>query len=105
MSFAALKSNTTKPYCRQQSWEVVRCYLSACLGSGDDRDSLLALLKHPSFREKSIPQLNTSAFFMSRHLVEGRDAIARKTHQTALTSKFLYFYKIVCLIDYANNVS
>lgn len=88
ISFTALKSSATKPYYRQQCWEVVRCYLAACIGSADNYNSLIALFKHPSFQDKQIPQTNIG---MNRHLVDGHDEIARKTHQTALTSKLINF--------------
>ncbi|XP_049942725.1 transformation/transcription domain-associated protein [Schistocerca serialis cubense] len=80
-AFTALKSSSTDPFYRRQSWEVVNCYLIASISLENDRKDMKRLFSHPSFTEQSV-KINP---------IQGvpykcPDARSRATHQTALTA-------------------
>ena len=81
-AFNALKSSSTDPFYWAQSWEVIRCYLSASITLNDEKHMLQKLFTHPSFTEGNIPNINIT----QSHFQENQ---ARKTHQTALTAMFV----------------
>lgn len=81
-AFIALKTSSTDPFYWAQSWEVIRCYLSASISLGDEKHMLQKLFTHPSFTEGTIPNISIT----QSHFQENQ---ARKTHQTALTAMFV----------------
>ncbi|XP_033222256.1 transformation/transcription domain-associated protein [Belonocnema kinseyi] len=81
-AFTALKSNTTDSFYRRQCWEVINCYLAACLRLDDDRATLHKLFMHPSFKEGKIPNQQGQFYKIG-------DAVARNVQQTALTGLFV----------------
>lgn len=81
-AFNALKTSSTDPFYWAQSWEVIRCYLSASISLADEKHMLQKLFTHPSFTEGNIPNINIT----QSHFQENQ---ARKTHQTALTAMFV----------------
>lgn len=78
----ALKSSTTEPFYRRQSWEVIRCYLSASLSLEDDKHTLQKLFMHSSFTEGNIGPIPAQPY-------KTQDIQVRQTHQIALTGMFV----------------
>ncbi|XP_037947653.1 transcription-associated protein 1 isoform X2 [Teleopsis dalmanni] len=78
IAFNALRVNTTDPFYRRQSWEVIRCFLAASISLDDDKLTIQKLFMHPSFTESNI--VNWSMLPN-----QNEEAQARKTHQVALT--------------------
>lgn len=77
-AFNALNSNTTDPFYRKQSWEVIRCFLAASTCLEDDKHTLQKLFMHPTFVEGNIGTFRAAQY-------KSQEVQARKTHQTALT--------------------
>lgn len=78
---SALKSSTSDPFYRRQSWEVLRCYLAASLSLDDDKHTLRKLFFHPSFLEGKISPLTGPHY-------KCPNSVARTIHQNALTGLF-----------------
>ena len=81
-AFNALKSSSTEPFYRRQSWEVVRCYLLASLQIDADRMLMQRLLSHQTFVEGDIHFIQSPSFHCP-------DKQARHVHQMALTAMFV----------------
>lgn len=81
-AFTALKTNSTDTFYRRQSWEVIRCYLIACMSVDDDKLTLGKLLSHPSFLEGKINPATSPVY-------RSVDKQGRSTLQTALTGMFV----------------
>lgn len=81
-AFTALKTSSTDPFYRRQSWDVLRCYLASSLSLEDDKVTLQKLFLHPSFLEGEIPVLTGPYYKCS-------NTVVRNTHCTALTGMFV----------------
>ncbi|KAF0288488.1 Transformation/transcription domain-associated protein [Amphibalanus amphitrite] len=81
-AYATLKSSTSDPYYRRQSWKLIRAFLVASISLDDDRDSMYKLLSHPSFHTGDVLPAHSA---LSRF----PDAALRAVHQTALTAMFI----------------
>lgn len=77
-AFDFLNSHTTDSFYRQQSWQVIRCFLAASIKLDDDKHSLLKLFTHPSFIDGTLSNMLVLQFVCEKTLV-------RKTHQVALS--------------------
>ncbi|XP_053690427.1 transcription-associated protein 1 [Sabethes cyaneus] len=80
-AFNALKTSTTDPFYWRQSWEVIRCYLSASISLDDDKHTLQKLFMHPSFTENNVVSTGPHYILLDKQ--------ARQTHRTALTGMFV----------------
>ncbi len=82
-AFNALKSSNTEPgFYRKQCWEVLKCYLVASLQVADEKETMLKLLSHPTFREGPIPPISGPSYKCA-------DSQARSVHQMAVTGMFV----------------
>lgn len=77
-----LKCSSTNTYLLRQSWELIRCFLVSAMNLDDNRQCLLHLFSHSSYREKDIPTSCGS-------LYKNPDANSRKVHEQALTGMFV----------------
>ncbi|PSN44253.1 Transcription-associated protein 1 [Blattella germanica] len=83
-AFTALKSSTTDPFYRRQSWEVIRCYLVASLNLEDEKNTMQQLFSDPSFEDPHMKILPVQGIPYKL-----QDKQARSTHQMAVTGMFV----------------
>uniref|UniRef100_T1JAK1 Transformation/transcription domain-associated protein n=1 Tax=Strigamia maritima TaxID=126957 RepID=T1JAK1_STRMM len=78
-----IKVNSSDPYYRKYSWEVVRCYLISSLQLNDEKHLTQQLLHHPSFATNEIINIQGGAYYKCP------DTIARNLQVKALTAMFI----------------
>ncbi|GLH10296.1 Transcription-associated protein 1, partial [Gryllus bimaculatus] len=85
-AYNALKTSSTDPEYRKQSWEVIRCFLIASLDLSETKNDIQQFFSHPSFSDaaEKIAPIQGIPYKMP-------DKQSRQTHQTAVTAMFVAF--------------
>ncbi|KAH9524764.1 hypothetical protein Btru_027783 [Bulinus truncatus] len=81
-ALTTLKSSMIDSYNRRQAYDLIRCFLISVMNLEDDKQTMMHLFSHPSFKEAEIVQLNAQIY-------KNPDSYSRKVHEQALTGMFV----------------
>ncbi|XP_035826346.1 transformation/transcription domain-associated protein isoform X2 [Aplysia californica] len=81
-ALTTLKSSLTDSFHPRQAYDLIRCFLISVMNLDDEKQMMMHLFSHPSFKEKEISSLPAQGY-------KNPDSHSRHVHEQALTGMFV----------------